>query len=379
MPQNFERDLSDGLALSRRHFLKLAAIAGSTLPMGLASGAAATGSAEIRNDLLRLVFNTSTGHFDLLRASGKPLLLKGRAEFMTPTGVSRSTDDSFVRTVEVRTTGKAAGDQLVAHCKSTDGLVNLELRFTLLQGVEAITVELVCENSSPKPLLVPEIRPLQVDAAEGGGCFWPGTTKVLTNGQMYSDAGQVKDFPRSKATTSWWNAAFYRGDEEECLVCGYLENKSSRGQLSFQAPPDRTTPEGPFSLTARSEFQAGFELQPGAKVSSDPFVLHVGRTPYLALEWYAGTIARLHQVRLNPAVNGWCSWFSFFGDITQAEVLRAAEFAAKHLKPFGFEYVQVDDGFYRGFGDWEGNAKFPQGMKWLADQIRALGLKPGIW
>ena len=60
-------------------------------------------------------------------------------------------------------------------------------------------------------------------------------------------------------------------------------------------------------------------------------------------------------------------------------MLRQAEFAARHLKPFGFEYMQVDDGFYRAFGDWEGNDRFPHGMKWLAEQIRGLGLKPGIW
>jgi Melibiase len=41
--------------------------------------------------------------------------------------------------------------------------------------------------------------------------------------------------------------------------------------------------------------------------------------------------------------------------------------------------MQVDDGFYRGFGDWEGNEKFPHGMKWLADRMRELGLRPGIW
>ena len=60
-------------------------------------------------------------------------------------------------------------------------------------------------------------------------------------------------------------------------------------------------------------------------------------------------------------------------------MLRQAEFAARHLKPFGFEYMQVDDGFYRAFGDWEGNDRFPHGMKWLAERIRSLGLKPGIW
>ncbi len=84
-------------------------------------------------------------------------------------------------------------------------------------------------------------------------------------------------------------------------------------------------------------------------------------------------------IRLNPVANGWCSWFSSFESITEAEVLRNAAHAARHLKPYGMDCIQVDDGFYRAFGDWEGNEKFPHGMKWLAGQIRELGLTPGIW
>jgi alpha-galactosidase len=49
------------------------------------------------------------------------------------------------------------------------------------------------------------------------------------------------------------------------------------------------------------------------------------------------------------------------------------------LRPLGLQYVQVDEGFQRWHGDWEGNDRFPHGMKWLADRIRTLGLKPGIW
>ena len=56
-----------------------------------------------------------------------------------------------------------------------------------------------------------------------------------------------------------------------------------------------------------------------------------------------------------------------------------AAFAAEHLRPFGLEYIQVNEGFQRWHGDWEGNERFPHGMKWLADRIRSYGFKPGIW
>jgi len=70
---------------------------------------------------------------------------------------------------------------------------------------------------------------------------------------------------------------------------------------------------------------------------------------------------------------------SFFGAITEEEVVRAAAFAAKQLKPFGFDCIQVDDGFYSRVWRLEGNARFPTGMKWLAQDHSQLGLTPGIW
>ena len=108
-------------------------------------------------------------------------------------------------------------------------------------------------------------------------------------------------------------------------------------------------------------------------------MLNLAPDPYTALEAYAETMGQALDARLHSVLNGWCDWFMAFEHITEEEVLRNAEFAARTLKPFGLEYIQVDEGFQRWHGDWEGNARFPHGMKWLADRIRALGLKSGLW
>ena len=82
---------------------------------------------------------------------------------------------------------------------------------------------------------------------------------------------------------------------------------------------------------------------------------------------------------MNPIINGWCSWFYANIYVTEDEVLRNAEYAARHLKPYGFEYMQIDHGYQRAFGDWEGNERFPHGMKWLAQRLHEMGLKAGLW
>lgn len=102
---------------------------------------------------------------------------------------------------------------------------------------------------------------------------------------------------------------------------------------------------------------------------------------------------------------GWNSYDYYDTNVTEAQVLSNAEYMAKHLKPYGWEYVVVDIQWYAyhtasmrdrfqyipfGKNEMDGYGrllpcpdKFPSsvngaGFKPLADKIHALGLKFGI-
>jgi hypothetical protein len=89
-----------------------------------------------------------------------------------------------------------------------------------------------------------------------------------------------------------------------------------------------------------------------------------------------------YKVWDKPVV-GWCSWFAFLDKITEQDMVRTADALSDVLAPFGYEYVQMDDGFQRDIGLpelWlEPNEKFPHGLDYLASYIKGKGLKPGIW
>jgi hypothetical protein len=89
-----------------------------------------------------------------------------------------------------------------------------------------------------------------------------------------------------------------------------------------------------------------------------------------------------YKVWDKPVV-GWCSWFAFLDKITEQDMLRTADVLAEVLAPYGYEYVQMDDGYQRDLGLpelWlEPNEKFPHGLNYLASYIKRKGLKPGIW
>ncbi len=86
---------------------------------------------------------------------------------------------------------------------------------------------------------------------------------------------------------------------------------------------------------------------------------------------------------------GWMAWNIYFDDATAKDNLDEARVAARLLKPFGLEFWSIES--------WQGNSdvlpvakfhnldlscnarQFPQGMKAVADEIRAIGFRPGMW
>jgi len=81
----------------------------------------------------------------------------------------------------------------------------------------------------------------------------------------------------------------------------------------------------------------------------------------------------------------WCSWTSYYADVKEDDVVRNANWIGANLKDYGFEYVQLDDGYDRGkhgehywIEKWD-EKKFPHGPKWLTGHIKSLGLRPGLW
>jgi hypothetical protein len=81
----------------------------------------------------------------------------------------------------------------------------------------------------------------------------------------------------------------------------------------------------------------------------------------------------------------WSSWTSYYESVREEDMVRNTDWIAAHLLPYGFQYVELDDGYDRGkdgehywFENWDAQ-KFPHGAKWLTDYIKSKGLRPGVW
>lgn len=97
----------------------------------------------------------------------------------------------------------------------------------------------------------------------------------------------------------------------------------------------------------------------------------------------------LNRERCPKIPTGWMSWNTYFDKATAEDNLAEAKIGQKNLQPFGCEFWSIES--------WQGNSdqlpvrdfynmdlevnekQFPKGMKQLADDIRDLGFRPGLW
>jgi len=116
----------------------------------------------------------------------------------------------------------------------------------------------------------------------------------------------------------------------------------------------------------------------------------------------AGVFARAQEPVLAPTPPmGWNSWDAFGEGVKESDIRATAEWMAKNLKPYGWQYVVVDSGWYvknhatgynakdaefslDGFGRYTPaantipSAAEGKGFQPLADYIHSLGLKFGV-
>ena len=122
-------------------------------------------------------------------------------------------------------------------------------------------------------------------------------------------------------------------------------------------------------------------LLPGERLALPPLWLAAGGDGWDLLEEWAAACGRTMRARIPERTPiGWCSWYYYFTRVRETDVVDNLE-SLRHLRGrVRCDYVQVDDGYQRAIGDWlEANAKFPHGMRWLAQRIRAAGFDAGIW
>ncbi len=119
-------------------------------------------------------------------------------------------------------------------------------------------------------------------------------------------------------------------------------------------------------------------LDPGAEITSEVLRISFPEDPWAAIDaWAARKAARLHARKTASIPSVFCTWYYYGLTVSEEDVLENLQACVDRSLPF--DVFQIDEGWECILGDWRPNAKFPDGMAYLAHRIQEAGMVPGIW
>jgi hypothetical protein len=305
---------------------------------------------------------------ELTLKDGRPLRIDD--QHSTPKAVKKKVTD-FI--------GK--GRSLVI--ESAHSGVELVARFTLYTSGKAMSVQLEVKNRTQGII---EFKELSLLAFSGNTnlFFTGGRVYMHVNGYQSWSESDVAE-PDADTLTSYWSTTLYSPAREESILLGFVTNA-----LAVNAFEIRRSSSGSneFEIKSISDLR-GLQLPPGKSVVFDRLLIQFSEWPLNSLERYSDALHKFsigkkqsfltgHTPRKGPAT-GWCSWYYYYANVKESDVIENLAFAEEHFKSAGLKYIQLDDGYQRAAGDWEMNEKFPHGHRWLADQIHRHGFLAGLW
>src|SRR5262249_25453856 len=79
-----------------------------------------------------------------------------------------------------------------------------------------------------------------------------------------------------------------------------------------------------------------------------------------------------------PQLVGWCSWYHYYNEVTEADLRHNLAIAAADGWPF--DVFQLDDGYQAAIGDWRHtDESFPSTIDAIASVTAAARFRPGLW
>jgi len=280
------------------------------------------------------------------------------------------------------TTRATAADpalELAAHWAWQDDMLRLQARVKNI-GNQAVLVESIRfvftgaqEQGNPAWLIY----------RDAGECAWCGVKRLDALEEVGGGAvigGQQEPPPalhRSSLQTVLYDA---RG--RRAWLLGFLRQK--HGFNGVDVRPDATKTQ---IAQADAWQEIGALVSPGAEVETDPLVVMSNADPLALLEIYAGTVqAHIGREFTDPPEVGMMTWYGYATAIDRDIILQNADLVADLFADYPQpmrNLMLLDHGWQEdanwGYWDEADRKRFPEGMKWLGDELRRRGLQLALW
>ncbi|MEK7310977.1 MAG: glycoside hydrolase family 36 protein [Chloroflexota bacterium] len=295
-------------------------------------------------------------------------------------------------------------DMVVARVRSGHDMLAVTVEFALPKDHPFLLIRLHVRNVGSKPFRVVRLNPLFVGALHRSGAmrisvdaapltfFSNGWQSWSFAGTLTADRtqpatrlgpiqGPVSHNPSTPASgikgqfSSDMFGVLACPSQRTAIVAGFTSQREQFGSVDVVVKPDVP------SLRLRAQCDE-VRLPAGGEQHTDwAYVQLLTGYSLDPLADYAEAVARENSARVPVETPvGWCSWYHYFNKVTEADLRSNLEDIAADRDHLPLSLVQLDDGFEPNVGDWfTTNAKFPSGLRPIADSIRERGFTPGIW
>ncbi len=216
--------------------------------------------------------------------------------------------------------------------------------------------------------------------------FWGGHVRECNLQRVPLHHGVQSVFSRRGASSHQYNPFFalcsHSANEERGDVYGF--NFIYSGSFANEVELDQTGTAKVMISLGKDTF--GYTLEPGESFTSPEAVMTysargIGKMSRNFHNFTRYNIMPAAALAPHPVVLN--TWEACYFNIDEEKLIRFAEEARKT----GFDMLVMDDGWFgkrnhdrAGLGDWfENREKFPRGLAAFANEIKARGVKFGIW
>jgi len=359
---------------------------------------------QFGNDILSLNVNANDGSWQLAIRGGQPIFTS-RTAAQVDHGWLRSSEYPLHEMSESRFTDDLGSGRTIT--VTNEGLRDkgdLILVIQIYEQNPMVTIQVRVKNTTAKRLTLQSVRALESvgdSRLNLGGR--PAADRVLSD-SFSEDRPALQIFDLGKAPRGMHRGIgsqlVYNRESKQSLFIGALTADRLLTYLHLQASGENTDAKvGSYDvdLAGTTEIQKDFDLrdgpaenqlevtlpiEPGDAFVSERLMLEAGPDYRGLLRAYGDAIHTLHRARVPTQTPiGWWSWTAYYGAINEGETLANADWQAAHLKGFGYNFFQVDEGYQYARGEYvTANAtQFPNGMRSVGHRVSGDGLVFGVW